>query len=188
MLYKNLHIPINLPSTEDRELLLDNSNLLIIKEIQESDKLKLSSTIELFKNYFNNKISKKIKKNLYFFFDEIIPIIYQSKHKKEGLYQLLRFTNKVLFNFPYIEALTANTIVYKNLSKVFLFSGYVTNLVKEDVKILEILQPEYAIRLNGNITYYKNILDKINFNMIDEEALLDTLRQNQRLVKIITRV
>ena len=45
MLYKNLHIPINLPSTKDRELLLDNSNLLIIKEIQESDKLKLSSTI-----------------------------------------------------------------------------------------------------------------------------------------------
>ena len=82
------------------------------------DKLKLSSTIELFKKYFNNKISKKIKKNLYFFFDEIIPIIHQSKHKKEGLYQLLRFTNKVLFNFPYIEALTANTIVYKNLSKV----------------------------------------------------------------------
>ena len=67
MLYKNLHIPINLPSTEDRELLLDNSNLQIIKEIQESDKLKLSSTIELFKNYFNNKISKKIKRNLYFF-------------------------------------------------------------------------------------------------------------------------
>jgi len=183
MLYKNLHIPINLPSTEDRELLLDNSNLLIIKEIQESDKLKLSSTIELFKNYFNNKISKIIKKNLYFFFDEIIPIIYQSRHKKEGLYQLLRFTNKVVFNFPYIEALTANTIVYKNLSEVFLFSGYVANLVSDDLKILQVLQPEFAIRLNGNITYYKNVLDKIDLNIVDEEALLDTLRRSHRFLK-----
>ena len=67
MLYKNLHIPINLPSTEDRELMLDNFNLKIIKKIQESDKLKLSSIIELFKNYFNSKISTVIKKNLYFF-------------------------------------------------------------------------------------------------------------------------
>ena len=82
-----------------------------------------------------------------------------------------------------MEILTKTNIIYKNLSKVFLFSGYVTNLVKEDVKILAILQPEYAIRLNGNITYYKNILDKINVNIIDEEALLDTLRQNQRLLK-----
>ena len=183
MLYKNLHIPINLPSTEDRELLLDNSNLKIIKEIQVSDKLKLSSTIELFKNYFNNKIIKKIKKNLYFFFDEIIPIIYQSRHKKEGLYQLLRFTNKVVFNFPFIEALTANTIVYKNLSEVFLFSGYVANLVSDDFKILQVLQPEFAIRLNGNITYYKNVLDKIDLNIVDEEALLDTLRRSQRFLK-----
>ncbi|MFL2819059.1 MAG: hypothetical protein ACJ0BR_05340 [Candidatus Puniceispirillales bacterium] len=183
MLYKNLHIPINLPSTEDRELLLDNSNLKIIKEIQESDKLKLSSTIELFKNYFNNKISNVIKINLYFFFDEIIPIIYQSKHKKEGLYQLLRFTNKVVFNFPYIEALTENTIVYKNLSKVFLFSGYVSNLVSDDLKILQVLQPEFAIRLNGNISYYNNVLGKIDLNIVDEEALLDTLRQTHRFLK-----
>jgi glutamine synthetase adenylyltransferase len=66
---------------------------------------------------------------------------------------------------------------------VFLFSGYVTNLVKEDVKTLEILQPDFAIRLNGNITYYKNYLDKISINNLDEEVLLDSLRQSHRLLK-----
>ena len=183
MLFKKLYIPINLPLTQDKEFELNNSDLEIVRDIRQANKFKLFSTIELFKNYFNNKTSDVIKTNLYFFFDEIIPIIYQSKHKEEGLYQLLRFTNEIVFNFPFMEILTKTNIIYKNLSKVFLFSGYVTNLVKEDVKILEILQPEYAIRLNGNITYYKNILDKINVNIIDEEALLDTLRQNQRLLK-----
>ena len=170
MLFKKLYIPINLPLAQDKEFELNNSDLEIVRDIRQANKFKLFSTIELFKNYFNNKTSDVIKTNLYFFFDEIIPIIYQSKHKEEGLYQLLRFTNEIVFNFPFMEILTKTNIIYKNLSKVFLFSGYVTNLVKEDVKILEILQPEYAIRLNGNITYYKNILDKINVNIIDEEA------------------
>ena len=183
MLYKKLHIPINLPLAQDKESESNHFNLEIIRKIQDSDKLKLSSTIDLFKNYFNNKISKVITTNLYFFFDEIIPIVHQSKQKKEGLYQLLRFTNEIIFNFPYIETLSKNKIVYSNLVKVFLFSGYVTSLVKEDVKTLEILQPDYAIRLNGNITYYKNYLDKISINNLDEEVLLDTLRQSHRLLK-----
>ncbi|MDC3116153.1 hypothetical protein OA529_00555 [Alphaproteobacteria bacterium] len=183
MLYKKLHIPINLPLAQDKENESNHTNLEIIRKIQDSDKLKLSSIIDLFKNYFNSKISKVIIKNLYFFFDEIIPIVYQSKQKKEGLYQLLRFTNEIVFNFPYIETLSKNKIVYNNLVKVFLFSGYVTSLVKDDVKALEILQPDFAIRLNGNITYYKNYLDKININNIDEEILLDNLRQNHRLLK-----
>ena len=69
MLYKKLHIPINLPLAQDKESESNHSNLEIIRKIQDSDKLKLSSTIDLFKNYFNNKISKVITTNLYFFFD-----------------------------------------------------------------------------------------------------------------------
>ena len=180
MLHKKLHIPINLSLDEVKDYELNNE---IISKIQNLEKYKLSSIVDLFKNYFSNKISEIIKKKLYCFFDEIIPIIFVSKYKKEGLYQLLRFTNEIAFNFPFLDALTMHKFVYKNLSKVFLFSGYVTNLVTENIKILDILQPEYAVRLNGNISFYKIMFDKININILNEEELLDALRQNHRLLK-----
>ena len=96
---------------------------------------------------------------------------------------IYRFTNEIAFNFPFLDALTMNKFVYKNLAKVFLFSGYVTNLVTENVKILDILQPDYAVRLNGNISFYKIMFDKIKINILNEEELLDALRQNHRLLK-----
>ena len=162
MLHKKLHIPINLSLDEVTGYELNNE---IISKIQNLEKYKLSSTVDLFKNYFNNKISEIIKKKLYCFFDDIIPIIFESKYKKEGLYQLLRFTNEIAFNFPFLDALTMNKFVYRNLAKIFLFSGYVTNLVTENVKILDILQPEYAVRLNGNISFYKIMFHHIDFQL-----------------------
>ena len=77
MLYKKLHIPINLPLPQNKESESNHSNLEIIRKIQDSDKLKLSSTIDLFKNYFNNKISKVIITNLYYFLYQIIQIVHQ---------------------------------------------------------------------------------------------------------------
>ena len=69
MLYKKLHIPVNLPLTEGKDIESNDFNIEIIREIQEADKLKLSLTIDLFKNYFNNNISQVIRTPLYFFFD-----------------------------------------------------------------------------------------------------------------------
>jgi glutamate-ammonia-ligase adenylyltransferase len=64
-----------------------------------------------------------------------------------------------------------------------LFSGYLTNILAKDEKLLDILQPEYAMRLNGNITFYKNSFDRMNVSVKDEEILLNSLRKNHRLLK-----
>ena len=64
-----------------------------------------------------------------------------------------------------------------------MFSGYLTNILAKDEKLLDILQPEYAMRLNGNITFYKNSFDKLNISLKDEESLLNSLRKNHRLLK-----
>jgi hypothetical protein len=134
MLYKNLHIPINLPMLLKEEVSLDQSNLELIKKIKEANNTGISSTIFLFKNYFSNNISKFVKPSLDLFLEEIIPILFQSKFKEEGLYQLLRFIDKIISNFPYVEALKNSSFVYQNLAKVFLFSGYVTNILTQDKK------------------------------------------------------
>ena len=47
--------------------------------------------------------------------------------------------------------------------------------INQDKKILDVLQPEYALRLNGNISFYKNIFDKIDKVNLDEEDILDRL-------------
>ena len=183
MLYKNLQIPINLPMLLKEEVSIDQSNLELIKKIKEANNTGISSTIFLFKNYFSNNISKFVKPSLDLFLEEIIPILFQSKYKEEGLYQLLRFIDKIISNFPYVEALKNSSFVYQNLAKVFLFSGYVTNILTQDKKILDVLQPEYAMRLNGNISFYKNAFDKIDLNHLNEEDILDALRRNHRFLK-----
>ena len=183
MLYKKLHIPINLPLLDKEEVSFDLSNLNLINKIKNSNNIGMSSTILLFKNYFSSNISKFVKPSLDLFLDKIIPILFESKYKEEGLYQLLRFIDKTVFNFPYIEALKDNSFVYQNLAKVLLFSGYVTNILTQDKKILDILQPEYAMRLNGNISFYKNTFSKIDIHKLNEEEILNTLRRNHRFLK-----
>ena len=58
--------------------------------------------------------------------------------------------------------------IYENLSKVLSFSGHITNVVSKDVKLLEILQPDYGFRLNGNKTFYKNSFEKIDTSNSNE--------------------
>lgn len=183
MLYKNLYIPINLPILFKEEVTIDQSIVELIKKIKNANNIGISSTVFLFKNYFSNNISKFVKPSLHSFLEQIIPIIFQSKFKEEGLYQLLRFIDKIVFNFSYVESLKDSSFVYHNLAKVFLFSGYVTNILSNDQKILDILQPEYAMRLNGNISFYKNAFDKIDLYNLNEENILDTLRRIHRFLK-----
>ena len=183
MLYKNLYIPINLPILFKEEVTIDQSIVELIKKIKNANNIGISSTVFLFKNYFSNNISKFVKPSLHSFLEQIIPIIFQSKFKEEGLYQLLRFIDKIVFNFSYVESLKDSSFVYHNLAKVFLFSGYVTNILSNDQKILDILQPEYAMRLNSNISFYKNAFDKIDLYNLNEENILDTLRRIHRFLK-----
>jgi len=183
MLYKKLQIPINIPLSTSNENEFNEFDYGTIKSIHSLNSERISNIKFFFKNYFSSKISKVIEDEIFLFLNEIIPIIFKSKFKIEGFYQLFRFTNEILYNFPYIEILAKKTFVYENLSKVFLFSGYLTNILTKDVKLLDVLQPEYAMRLNGNITFYKNSFDKVNSNIHDEEIVLNHLRQNQRLLK-----
>ena len=183
MLHKKLHIPINIPLSTDFKIESGEFDYEIIRKIQKFDSLSQTNIKDFFKGYFKDKLSKVISNNFYFFWDRIIPIILKSKYNKEGIYQLFRFSNEILYNFSYIETLTKSTFIYENLSRVFLFSGYLTNILAKDEKLLDILQPEYAMRLNGNITFYKNSFDRLNVSVKDEEILLNSLRKNHRLLK-----
>src|SRR6056300_516224 len=183
MLYKKLQIPINIPLSTSNENEFNEFDYGTIKSIHSLNSESISNIKFFFKNYFSSKISKVIEDEIFLFLNEIIPIIFKSKFKIEGFYQLFRFTNEILYNFPYIEILSKKTFIYENLSRIFLFSGYLTNILAKDEKLLDILQPEYAMRLNGNITFYKNSFDRMNVSVKDEEILLNSLRKNHRLLK-----
>jgi len=183
MLHKKLHIPINIPLSTDFKIESSEFDYEIINKFHKFDSLNQTNIKDFFESYFKDKLSEVISNNFYFFWDQMIPIILKSKYKNEGLYQLFRFSNEILYNFSYIETLTKSTFIYENLSKVFLFSGYLTNILAKDEKLLDILQPEYAMRLNGNITFYKNSFDKLNISLEDEESLLNSLRKNHRFLK-----
>ena len=182
MLYKKLNLPINLPLTNNEEF-EDKFVEDIVNKIIKSSKIGEKSIILLFKNFFENSLSKTINQKLFYIYQEIIPLIFQNKSKNEGLYQLLRFINQINSNIDYLDKLKNSPFTHKNLAKILSFSGFVTNILSRDQKLLEVIQPEYAIRLNGNIFYYKNLFEKINFNNFDTETMLDTLRKQHRLLK-----
>ena len=105
MLHEKLFIPINLAlNNNDHDLNYPNN--YIIQQIKNSNKFGMSSTIISFKRYFNKNISEFVKEKLFYFINEIIPILFQFKQKEESLYQLLRFIDKIISNFSYIEALS----------------------------------------------------------------------------------
>ena len=183
MLYKKLNLPINLPLTNYEEFEENKFIEDVVNKIIKSSKIGEKFSISIFKKFFENNLSEITNQKLFFIYQEIIPIIFQNKNKNEGLYQLLRFINQINSNIDYIERLKNSPFTYKNLAKVLLFSGFITNILSSDQKLLEVIQPEYAIRLNGNISYYKNLFEKINFNSLDTETMLDTLRKQHRLLK-----
>ena len=51
------------------------------------------------------------------------------------------------------------------------------------MKLLEVIQPEYAIRLNGNISYYKNSFEKLDLQNYETEGMLNALRKHHRFIK-----
>ncbi len=183
MLYKKLNLPINLPLTTYEEFGKNKFVIDVVNEITKSSRIGVNSSITLFKNFFEDNLSEITNKKLVYIYQELIPIIFQNKNKNEGLYQLLRFINQINSNIDYLDTLRNLSFAYKNLTKVLLFSGYVTSILSRDQKLLEVIQPEYATRLNGNISYYKNSFEKINFNNLDTETILDLLRKQNRLLK-----
>ena len=76
------------------------------------------------------------------------------------------------------------------MSEILSFSGHITNLLSKDEKLLEVLDPYYSFRLNGNITIYKNTFEKIQYSLDKEEIILNKLRKIHRSLKfqIITSV
>ena len=187
MLYEKLTIPINLPRPYNNEINIEYPHIALIKQLLNSSKTNETSIINLFNNYFLEKVSLKIKNIvenwILIFIKNIVPIILKSSDKDQGLYQLLRFIDNIIFNFSYLEELINKKFTYDNLSNILTFSGYMTNLISQDKKLLDILDPDYAMRLNGNITFYQSTFDKIDSNIYDEESLLDALRKNHRFLK-----
>ena len=183
MLYKKLNLPINLPLVNDEEIEINEIENDIINKIKNSSRINIQSTVKQFEKIFENNLSSATRKKLRKIFNEIIPIIFRNKNKDEGLYQLLRYINAVNSNLDYLEILNNNSFIYDNLSKVLSFSGLLTNILSRDMKLLEVIQPEYAIRLNGNISYYKNSFEKLDLKNYDTEGILNTLRKHHRLLK-----
>ena len=162
MLYKKLNLPINLPLANDKEIEVNEVENNIINKLRDVRNININATITLFESFFENGLSWATREKLSKIFKEIIPIIFRNKYKEEGLYQLLRYLNSINSNLDYIEMIKNNTFIYENLSKILSFSGLITDVLSKDIRLLEVIQPEYAVRLNGNISFYKNIFEKIN--------------------------
>ena len=96
--------------------------------------------------------------------------------------QLLRFIDFIQPNFEFIEILVKNSFSHKKISDILTFSGHATNLLSKDIKLLEILDPYYEIKLNKNINIYQKEFNKISVND-DEEIILDKLRKTHRKLK-----
>ncbi len=183
MLYKKLNLPINLPLANDEEIEINEVENNIINKLKNVSKINIDATIRQFESFFVNNLSSETQEKLSKIFREIVPIIFRKKHKEEGLYQLLRFINSINSNLDYIEMIKNNTFIYGNLSKILSFSGLLTDILSKDIKLLEVIQPEYAVRLNGNISFYKNFFEKIDFDYLDTESILNITRKQHRLLK-----
>ena len=183
MLYKKLNLPINLPLANDEEIEVNEVENNIIIKLRNVSNINIDVTIRLFESFFENSLSSATREKLSKIFKEIVPIICRNKHKEEGLYQLLRYVNSLNSNLDYLEILKNSSFVYENLSKVLSFSGLLTDILSKDIKLLEVIQPEYAVRLNGNISFYKNFFEKIDCDNLDTESLLNIIRKQHRLLK-----
>ena len=185
--YKKNHLPENLSSLN--ELISGNNKTIneFMIYLINSKKLNKKDIKNIFLKYFDKKINIKIKKNYILliskFLDELFPILLNQNHPKQASYQLLRFLNEISPNFEFVEKLLSKKFIYKKLSEILSFSGHITNMLAKDDTLLEILDPYYAIRLKGNITIYKNELNKISFYLENEETILNKLRQLHRKLK-----
>ena len=192
--YKKNLLPENLSSLNDIKIDNDETINELITYLIKSNKINKKKINQLFLKYFDQKINVKIRKNytslISKFLNQLLPILLNQNHPKQATFQLLRFLDQISPNFEYLEKLLQKQFIYKNLTEVLSFSGHITNLLAKDEKLLEILDPYYSFRLNGNITIYTNAFEKIQYSLDKEEIILNKLRKLHRYLKfqIITSV
>jgi len=182
----NIQLPENISSIDDVNENYNQHINDLITYLFKNKRFKTQSIFKIYKEYFIKTINKKIQNNyidlIEKFSNSILPIIFKSKYPRQGTYQLLRFLDYIQPNFEFIETLINNSFSHNKISDILTFSGHATNLLSKDIKLLEILDPYYEIKLNKNINLYQKEFKKISIND-DEETILDKLRKTHRKLK-----
>ena len=181
-----IQLPENISSIKDVNEYYDQNINELITYLFKKTKFNTHDILNYYKAYFKNIINKKIQDDYINLIEEfsnsILPIILKSKYPRQGTYQLLRFIDFIQPNFEFIEMLVKNSFSHKKISDILTFSGHATNLLSKDIKLLEILDPYYEIKLNKNINIYRKEFNKISLND-NEEIILDKLRKTHRKLK-----
>ena len=180
--YNKNNLPENLSSLNDVSKNYDKTVNEFIIYLIKTNKINEDKVKFIFNEYFSKKINNKIKKNytnlILKLLDQLLPILLNQKHPKQASFQLLRLLDHISPNFEYLEKMIQKTFVYNTLSEILSFSGHITNLLSKDDKLLEVLDPYYSLRLSGNITYYKNEFEKIQYLADNEEIILNIVDNN----------
>ena len=181
-----IQLPENISSIKDVNEYYDQNVNDLITYLFKKTKFNKLDILKYYRAYFKNIINKKIQDDFINLIEEfsnsILPIILKSKYPRQGTYQLLRFIDFIQPNFEFIEMLVKNSFSHKKISDILTFSGHATNLLSKDIKLLEILDPYYEIKLNKNINIYQKEFNKISVND-NEEIILDKLRKTHRKLK-----
>jgi glutamine synthetase adenylyltransferase len=181
-----IQLPENISSIKDVDEYYDQNVNDLITYLFKKTKFNKHDILKYYRAYFKNIINKKIQDDYINLIDEfsnsILPIILKSKYPRQGTYQLLRFIDFIQPNFEFIEMLVKNSFSHKKISDILTFSGHATNLLSKDVKLLEIIDPYYEIKLNKNINIYQKEFNKIGVDD-KEETILDKLRKIHRRLK-----
>ncbi len=181
-----IKLPENISSIKDVNEYYDQNINDLINYLFKKTKLNKYDILKYYRAYFKNIINKKIQDEYIHliekFSNSILPIILKSKYPRQGTYQLLRFIDAIQPNFEFIELVILNSFSHKKISDILTFSGHATNLLSKDIKLLEILDPYYEIKLNKNINIYQKEFNKISVNE-DEETILNKLRKTHRQLK-----
>ena len=181
-----IQLPENISSANDVNEYFDKNIKDLIDYLFKKKKFNTQEILKFFRGYFKNILNKKIQESyidlIEMFSNAILPIIFKSNYPRQGTYQLLRLIDSIQPNFEFIEMLIKNSFSHKKISDILTFSGHATNLLSKDIKLLEILDPYYKIKLNKNINTYQKEFNKISVND-DEEIILDKLRKTHRKLK-----
>ena len=179
-------LPENISSINDVNEYYDQNINKLITYLFKNTKFNKHEILKFYRAYFKNIINEKIKNDyinlIEKFSNSLLPIILKSKYPRQGTYQLLRFIDAIQPNFEFIEMVILNSFSHKKMSEILTFSGHATNLLSKDIKLLEILDPYYDIKLNKNINIYQKEFNKISVNE-DEEIILNKLRKTHRQLK-----
>ena len=167
-----IQLPENISSNKDVSEYYDHNINNLITYLFKNTKFNKKDILSFFRAYFKNIINKKIQDDyislIEKFSNSILPIILNSKYPRQGTYQLLRFIDFIQPNFEFIEMLVKNSFSHKKISDILTFSGHATNLLSKDIKLLEILDPYYKIKLNKNINIYQRMVSRIRLLILHQ--------------------